>query len=140
MLEFPYMHLPGGVTRPIIAVIIEGPRGKRILDGLLDTGADRTIFPQREAKSIGVELPREPDGSFKTAGGVSIPYRLADAVLELRGFDTSLRWKSRIAFADDPLSIIHLGLRGFLEFFHCTFQGPERKLLLDPRPDLPTVS
>jgi hypothetical protein len=118
------MQLPGGVVRPIIAVSIEGPRGRRLLDGLLDTGSDRTIFPVREARSIGVSLPAAADGSFKTAGGVSIAYRLAEIVMELRGNGTIVRWKSSVAFADSPLTLIHLGTRGFLEYFHCTFMGP----------------
>ena len=128
------MQLPGGVVRPIIAVAIEGPRGRRLLDGLLDSGSDRTIFPAREARSIGVSLPAAPDGSFKTAGGVSIPYRLAEVVMELRGNGTIVRWKSLVAFADSPLVMIHLGTRGFLEYFHCTFMGPKKKIVLDPQP------
>ena len=93
-----------------------------MLDGLLDTGSDRTIFPQREALSIGVQLGGRPDGSVKTAGGGSIPYRLAEVALELRAIGSTVRWKSSVAFADDPLSIIRLGYRGFMEFFHCTFE------------------
>lgn len=139
MLEFPYMILPGRITRPMIAVVIEGPTGKRLLDGLLDTGSDRTIFPQREAQSIGIQLPKNPDGSIKTAGDVSISYRLAEAVLELRAPGSSVRWKTMVAFAEDPLSIIHLGYRGFLEYFDCTFQGPAQNVILDPRPGLPAA-
>ena len=67
MLQFPYMILPGGITRPIIAVVIEGPGGRRLLDGLLDTGADRTIFPEREAKAVGIQLPANPTGPEKKA-------------------------------------------------------------------------
>ena len=139
MLEFPFMSLPGGITRPIVAVEVEGPSGCRILDGLLDTGSDRTILPSREASAIGIALPSTPDGWFKTAGGVSIPYRLDEVVLELRASGSTIRWKTSVAFADDPLSLIHLGQRGFLEFFHTTFMGPEKKVLLEPRSSLPAV-
>ena len=132
------MTLPGGIHRPMIAVLIEGPKGIRLIDGLLDTGADRTIFPLREAKSIGIQLPANIDGKFQTAGGVSIPYRLATVALELRIRTASIKWQSTVAFADAPLSIVHLGNRGFLEFFHCDFQGPEKKLVLVPQPSLPT--
>ncbi len=139
MLDFPYMHLPGGVSRPIIAVAVIGPTGRRLVDGLLDTGSDRTIFPQREAQAIGVSLGAAPDGSIRTAGGVSIAYRLAEVVLQLRSSGSSVRWKTPVAFADERLTMVHLGYRGFLEYFHCTFQGPERKVVLDARPTLPTA-
>ena len=114
----------------MIPVILDGSTNKRIIDGLLDTGADRTVFPARQAQAVGVSLPTSIDGTFQTAGGVSIPYRLADVVLELRSSGTSVRWKSTIAFADSPLGLVHLGVRGFLEYFHATFQGPEQKLRL----------
>jgi hypothetical protein len=139
MLEFPYMRLPGGIVRPILAVTIEGPSGRRLLDGLVDSGSDRTIFPQREATAIGITLPAKPDGLIKTAAGTAIAYRLADVVLELRAIGSVVRWKTPVAFAEDPLSLIHLGTRGFLQYFHCLLMGPEERVQLDPRPCLPTT-
>jgi hypothetical protein len=139
MLEFPYMQLPGGITRPILAVVIEGPGGRRLLDGLLDTGSDRTIVPEREAQALGIPLPPQADGSVKTATGAAVGYRLAEVILELRGAGSLVRWKASVAFAEDPLSLIHLGMRGFLDSFHATFLGPEKKVMLDPRPSLPAV-
>jgi hypothetical protein len=137
VLEFPYMQLPGGIARPIVAAVLEGPTGRRLLDGLLDTGSDRTIFPQREAKAIGVRLPATPYGTIKTAGGVAIAYRVAEVVLELRAAGAVVRWKTPAAFAEDPLSVIHFGTRGFLEYFHSTFMDPEGKVVLDPQQSLP---
>ncbi len=140
MLEFPYMHIVGGVARPIIAIAIEGPSGRHLLDGLVDTGADRTIFPRGDAALLGIQLSSEPNGAIKTAGGVLIDFRLADVVLELRGSGSIVRWKTSVAFAESPLSVIHLGTRGFLEFFHCTFLGPEKKVRLVSCASLPTIA
>ena len=137
MLEFPYLQLPGGVTRPIIPVVLEGPTGRRLLDGLLDTGCDRTLFPRREAQAVGLQLQSNPDGHMRTAGGVAIPYRLVDGVLELRASRLVVRWQTSIAFADHPLQIIHLGVRGFLEHFHGSFLGPEKRVVLVPQSSLP---
>ena len=137
MIEFPYMQIVGGISRPIVAVSIEGPSGKHLVDGLLDTGSDPTIFPQDEALALGIPLPPAVDGTIKTAGGVLIPYRLAEAVLELRGSGRSVRWKTSVAFAEGTLSVIHLGMRGFLEHFHATFMGPEKKVVLVPCITLP---
>ena len=139
MFEFPYMQLPGGILRPMIAVVIEGPSGRRLLDGLLDTGSDRTIFPQREAQVLGIPLPTKPDGVIKTAGGVAIAYRLAEVVLELRASGNVVRWKTAVAFAEEPLTILHLGTRGFLEYFHTTFRGPESQVVLVPCLSLPVA-
>ena len=139
MFVFPYMQLPGGISRPMIAVVVEGPRGRRLLDGLLDTGSDRTIFPQREAQVLGIPLPAHANGIIKTAGGVSIAYRLAEVTLELRAAGVTIRWKTPVAFAEEPLSILHLGTRGFLEFFHTTFRGPENQVSLVPQPSLPVA-
>jgi hypothetical protein len=139
MLEFPYLDLPGGVSRPIIPVVLHGPSGKRLLDGLLDTGSDRTLFPQREAQIVGLPLPDNPDGHIRTAGGVSIPYRLSDAVLELRASATVVRWRASVAFAEAPLQIIHLGHRGFLEYFRSTFHGPGKRIVLERQPNLPNA-
>jgi Aspartyl protease len=139
MLEFPNMHLPGGISRPIIAVVIEGPSGRRLVDGLLDTGSDRTIFPQREAKAIGIQLPAQVDGAINTAGGATIAYRMVEVVLEIRTIGSVARWKTPVAFAEDTLSLVHFGTRGFLQYFHSTFMGPEEKVLLDARPSLPSA-
>jgi hypothetical protein len=139
MLDFPYVTLPGGIERPMLPVILEGPVGRRLLDGLLDSGCDRTLFPEREARAVGLQLPARPDGHIRTAGGVAIPYRLAETVLELRRSATVVRWRTSIAFAPEPLQIIHLGYRGFLQYFHGTFEGPEKRVMLDPRPGLPVA-
>jgi predicted aspartyl protease len=125
MLEYPYMRLPGGIVRPMIAVVFEGPGGRRLLDGLLDTGSDRTVLPQREAGALGIALPGQPDGSVQTAGGKAIAYRGAEVWLELRTSAAVVRWKTSVAFAEEPLILTHLGTRGFLEYFHATFLGPE---------------
>jgi hypothetical protein len=44
------------VPRPIVPVLVTGPTGSRLRDGLLDTGADETILEPSMAPSIGVDL------------------------------------------------------------------------------------
>jgi predicted aspartyl protease len=110
-----------------------------VADGLLDSGADRTVLPQRTAERIGVGLSDSIEGQIKTAGGVLIGFRLGAVVFELRAAGAAVRWRTTVAFAEDPLNIIHLGHRGFLEFFHCQLLGPEQRLVLIPQANLPVV-
>src|SRR4051812_22442151 len=42
--------------RPILAVRITGPGGSVLRDGVLDTGADDSIFPDWIAGAIGLDL------------------------------------------------------------------------------------
>ena len=132
MLQYSFMRVSDEVVRPIIPVIFEGPRERNIQDGLLDTGADRTILPERQARRLGVTLPAEPDGIARAAGGGALEYRLAEVTIELRAAGQIVRWKASVGFTEQPIAITHLGYRGFPEFFHSTFQGPEEMILLEP--------
>ena len=94
MIEFPLYELPGGITRPMIAVVIEFQAVGALLDGLLDTGSDRTIFPRRERRRLASSY-LDARMAIKTAGGVVIAYRLAEVVLNCASAGSLIRWKTR---------------------------------------------
>jgi len=104
--EFPFMQLPSGIVRPIITVSIHGPRRSWALDGLIDSGADRSVFPSRVARQFAWHSQGARMGDFSTAAGATMPFRLADATLELRTPGCAVRWRATIAFADEPLSTV----------------------------------
>jgi hypothetical protein len=56
--QIPQPSLGGSIVRyrPITAVRISGPAASWILDGLLDSGSDDTIFPEWVAPMVGVDL------------------------------------------------------------------------------------
>jgi len=134
MLEFPYMQLPGGVFRPIIAVILEGPNGWRLLDGLLDTGADRTIFPQREAKAVGIALPVQADGILLTASGGAIALSIGERYLgiALCAFVRALESQRRVCRR--PLAANPPGHAWTPRILSLHFHGPGKKDCTRPSP------
>jgi hypothetical protein len=68
--------------RPITAVRVSGPTGSWILDGLLDSGADDTVFPQWLAPMVGIDLNLAIDHEIHLAGrGKPISCRYHTATL-----------------------------------------------------------
>jgi len=61
--------------RPIVSVVIGTAGAQRILDCLIDSGADDTIFPLRIAVALGIDLTNAPTGSAQGLGGMALTYR-----------------------------------------------------------------
>ncbi len=137
MLEYPYMELPtrdGVDFKPMIQ--LRFPSINRSLDVLADTGAQNIVLPVIWANRLGVILTpgaREISGLI---AGESKPYFVGEVQLELRKSSRIVQWVANVAFMENPTKSL-FGYLGGLEFFHAHFLGPERRLLLDPRPNLP---
>ncbi len=132
-IRFPYTHIAlpspaialGGRwvrPRPIIHVTIIGPSGSRLQEGLLDSGADDTVFPQRLAALLGVDLSNAPVGQATTAALTNVPLRFAHVSLRITDGVERREWPAWVGFSP----AIHrplLGFAGFLQFFTATFHG-----------------
>ncbi len=53
--------------RPILPIAVVGPTNTSAVDGYLDTGSDDTVFSERLAARIGVDLTNAPQGQLTTA-------------------------------------------------------------------------
>jgi len=78
-VKLPYMPIPakkpvpslGGALaryRPVVAVRLTGPGGSKIRDGLLDSGADDTVFPEALAGELGIDLANAEERFMSLAG------------------------------------------------------------------------
>ena len=61
-MKIPYKH-----NMPIVKISVKGPKGEREYDAYLDTGAGRTLIPERDAIKLG--LPYVGDASVITGSG-----------------------------------------------------------------------
>ena len=139
-LFFPYRVIPvyhsvvslGGRwsrPRPLISVSVIGPNSTRPIEGRLDTGAHDTIFPERFAAQIGVDLTGAPSGQSTTANMAPTSVRYARVTLRLTDGVERCEWPAWVGFSPTiprPL----FGFAGFLQFFTATFHGDREQVEL----------
>jgi len=128
----PVVTLAGRLTRPypIIEVTVIGPSGTRIVQGLLDSGSDDTVFPDFVAAQVGIDLTGAPAGSASGVGMVSASVRYAEVSLRIANGGERREWRALVGFTSAPLKRSLLGFAGFLQFFTATFRGDREEVEL----------
>jgi hypothetical protein len=113
----------------VVAVTIIGPLHSRVLEGLLDTGSDETVFPERYAAAIGVDLISAPAVRISGVSLAGVLMQQAEVTLRLTDGVEQFEWQAWVGFArglNRPL----LGFAGFLQFFTATFHGDREQVEL----------
>ena len=85
-------------ARPVLAVRIAGPARSLLLDGLLDTGSDDTVFEEWVAATIGVDLSQAAERQVGLVGRTSL-VRCRYAPVELRitdGIRETYQWTTLV--------------------------------------------
>jgi hypothetical protein len=140
-MRFSYKHIPIRSTalalggrwvrpRPIISVTLIGPSDSRLREGLLDSGADDTIFPQSLAALLGIDLGNAPVGWASTATLTNVPLRYARVSLRITDGREQRDWPAWVGFTSAKLHHPLLGFAGFLQFFTATFHGDREQVEL----------
>ena len=137
-MQFP-TTLRRGSYRPLIAVRLLAEDGRYILiDALIDTGADVSLFPQHLAEQLGFDMSRPADGTVSAAVGGECEYRLRELTLELRRFPEVIRWRAPVGFTDRAMSYGILGTRSFFEFFRLEYDARSGFVAIEPSGPRPT--
>jgi hypothetical protein len=116
--------------RPIIPVTIIGPARTLLRVGLLDTGADETIFPDYVAQFIGLDLTNAPSGSSTGVATGAVQVRYAEVRLRIAKANELREWRAWVGFAAAPLRRPLLGFAGFLQYFEASFRGDREEVEL----------
>jgi hypothetical protein len=149
-MRFPYMlasvktpipSLGGALIRPrpVVALRVIGPTGSQLMDGLVDTGSDDTVFEQWVAALIGVDMTRAVPRDIGLVGRVQ-PVRVHYVPVRLRitdGSPEAYEWPAVVGFTPTKLRYPLFGYAGFLQFFNSEFRGDNRELILTPNATLP---
>jgi hypothetical protein len=125
--------------RPVLAVGITGPTRSLLLDGLLDTGSDDTVFEEWVAAAIGVDLHRAPERQVGLVGRAHL-VRCRYAPVELRitaGIRETYRWTTLVGFVSTHLRYSLLGHASCLQFFDAEFRGADHEVVLTSNSSFP---
>jgi hypothetical protein len=109
--------------RPLLPIAVIGPSNTSAVDGYLDTGSDDTVFSERLAARIGVDLTNAPMGRLAMANLTNAPVRYAQVILRLTDGKERREWPAWVGFTPAKLQSPLLGFAGFLQFFAAVFLG-----------------
>jgi hypothetical protein len=141
-LNFPYTTFPTSQPiwtlhgrqdrpRPVIFVAVIGPSGTAVEKGLLDSGADDSVFPDLVALDIGIDLSHAPTGGASGVGPMSaVVVRYAEVVLRISDGREHREWPARVGFTSAALHRPLLGFAGFLQYFTVAFHGDREQVEL----------
>jgi len=136
-MRFPTMSR-GALARPILPLLVEGAGGQRlIVDALVDTGADLTLFPFDVAVALGLDLTRLPQIPVGSALGQQLTYAALDLVLELRSLPDVFRWRATVGILSQPMTFAILGTRGFFEYFRLHYDWSSQFVEIEPSGPFP---
>jgi hypothetical protein len=130
--NIPYSYYPdgrgGALPNVFFSVLLghEASKKQVPVQGLIDSGAARSIFDARLAKMIGLDLKAGERAAAQGIGGI-VEIWLHDVVLHLPGGDVFIR----AGFQEDLPVAGLLGMDGFFEHFRITFDGAARQCELE---------
>ena len=110
-------------SQPLIHVSLVCPTGALVVQGILDTAADDTVFPDSAAARIGLDLTGAPTGVSSGVGLVPVPLRYAQIKLRATSGGEFREWPAWVGFTSIPIRYPMLGFAGFLQYFTATFHG-----------------
>ncbi len=123
------------IYRPIVPILVHGPRDSLLVRPILDSGADFTLLPLSVAIATGVDLEMNRAGTVGGIEGGSLITYPGEVELELNDGTQSYRWPTTVRFAAGNNML--LGHLGCLEFFTATFDHRNGTFSLEPNAGFP---
>ena len=125
-MKFPYFKLPSfdpklkWTARPYIPIRLIGPDGIWEGYGLIDSGADRSLFNTQIAEKIGLDLNEVITEDFGGIEGGVIKAKLHKVKLQVIGMDSDVEIIA--GFVSSGGVAVILGQDGFFDAFRIKFE------------------
>jgi hypothetical protein len=140
-MQFPYTEVASGLFRPLVPILIWGPAGCYLADGLLDTGADRTLLGPRLAQAVGIVLDSLATVATVQSASVHVlTCKVTTVTFQMRRDSQRLSWLAEVAVPIQSVKRSIWGFKGFLEYFRARFDGPNRRVTLTAGANLPKAT
>jgi hypothetical protein len=125
--------------RPVAKVRLISPHGNLRFAGILDTGADETVFREDVATALGIDLTGAEERQVELVGRPApVRCRYASVQLEITdGHLETYECTAVVGFAATPLRYAILGHGGCLQFFDAEFRGDGHEVILIPNASFP---
>lgn len=138
-LRSPVIPLGGRKDRPwpAVPVTVLGPTGSWLIDGLLDSGSEDTVFPEWIANHVGIDLTSAPTTTATGVGGGTGLLHYAEVMLRVADNQEQQEWRAWVGFTTAKLRQPLLGFAGFLQYFTATFFGDREEVELAVNPSYP---
>jgi hypothetical protein len=114
----------------MVSITLIGPSGSYLMDGLIDSGSDETIFPEFVAGIVGIDLSGATSLPTRGIGAGSVVVRFVDVTLRIADSHERHEWSALVGFAPLGRRIAILGFAGFLQYFTATLHGDLERLEL----------
>lgn len=105
--------------RPLIPVVLAGPKGSFEIDALLDTGADRSLFSKDLGDALGLDFSKAKAEPFGGIGKGTV--KVYTLQVEVAIFGIAKHVTIPIGFVEGNNVPSLLGQEGFFDAFKITF-------------------
>jgi len=135
-MKFRYLKFPSAdpkrkwISRPVIPIQIEGPKGKWEGYALIDSGADRSLFSFEIGEIIGLEVSKGRIEYFGGIGGARILAYLHKIQIQILGFSESVEILA--GFTESPGVSAILGQEGFFDAYRIKFERDQGMIEISP--------
>ncbi len=135
-MKFPYLKLPffdlklKRIARPYIPIKLTGPEGSWEGYGLIDSGADRSLFNIQIAEKIGLRLTKNISENFGGIEGGIIEGFLHRVNLQVIGMDKEIGLLAGFVSSSGVAAI--LGQEDFFDNFRIKFERDHGIIEVNP--------
>lgn len=125
-MKYPYIKFPSAdpkrrwIARPLIPIRVIGPKGKWEGYGLIDSGADKSLFNIEIAKDIGLNLEYTQIENFSGIEGGRLKAKLVKVKIQIMGMEEVS--ELTVGVVESSVVGVILGQDGFFDAYRVKFE------------------
>ncbi|MBU3964595.1 retroviral-like aspartic protease family protein [Patescibacteria group bacterium] len=135
-MKFSYFKIPGNgptgkwISRPIIPIMLIGPKKSVMVDALIDSGADKCLFHSDIGREIGLDIEKGREEFFGGIEGGKIKTFIHKIQLRIIGTEKEIEIPA--GFADVSGVFAILGQEGFFDAYKIKFEKDHNSIEITP--------